>query len=41
MQDGIPSLIDWIDLGEEAQNLRILSDKRLAPQLATEVIQMS
>ena len=40
MQDGIPSLIGWIDLGEEAQNLRILCDKRLAPHLATEVIQM-
>jgi hypothetical protein len=41
MQDGIPSLIGWIDLSEEAQNLRILCDKRFAQHLATEVIQMS
>ena len=41
MQDGIPSLIGWIDLGEGAHNLRILCDKRLAQHLATEVIQMS
>jgi hypothetical protein len=41
MQDGILSLIGWIDLGEEVQNLRILCDKWLPPHLGTEVIQMS
>ena len=41
MTGGKPSLVGWIDLGEEAFNVKVLKDQKVNPELATEVIQLS
>lgn len=41
MKRGKPIIIGWIDLGEEAQNLRVMKDQAVIQRLAIEVIQVT
>lgn len=41
MKGGTPIITGWIDLGEEAQNLRVMKDQTVTRQLASEVIQIT
>ena len=41
MVDGQPSLVGWIDMGDEPFNLKVIKDKDVKPELATEVFQIT
>lgn len=41
MKGGTPIIIGWIDLGEEAQNLRVMKDQAVIQRLASEVKQLT
>ena len=41
MSGGTPNLVGWIDVGEEAFNVKVMKERQVKQELASEVIQLS